>query len=113
MILCDSCQTKSCDKILSYDTLFCDYFIPPLLDVKVGDVVWVVTHATHENTLGNLSITFFPCKEYITSIDARYLNFNHSRINKSKFKTVFFLTEEECEEVCNIYTRKARELNVM
>ena len=39
MILCDSCQRKSCNKILSYNVPVCDDFTPPPLDVKVGDII--------------------------------------------------------------------------
>lgn len=113
MILCDSCQTKSCDKILSYNVLSCNDFIPPSLNVKVGDVVWVMM----KYRLTSWSVVFMPCKLYITSMNATTLfcgNGSHRRkLNKAEYKTIFFLTKEECIEVCDICTRKLREQNAM
>lgn len=61
MILCDSCQRKSCDKILSYNIPLCNNFIPPSLNVKVGDVVWVI-HAVYDLDKLRTIYEFHKCK---------------------------------------------------
>lgn len=114
MILCDNCQTKSCNKIISCETLLCGNFTPPPLDVKVGDEVWCMT----KYPLSNLNyIMFTPSKLYITSMNTTTLfcgnGFHRVKLNKSEYKTIFFLTKEECMEACNICTRKAEEQNAM
>ena len=113
MILCDSCQRKSCNKILSYNVPVCDNFTPPPLDVKVGDTIWCMT----KYPLSNHRIMFTPCKLYITSMNTTTLfcgnGFHRVKLNKSEYKTLFFLTKEECIEACNICTRKAEEQNAM
>ena len=113
MILCDNCQRKSCNKILSYNVPACDDFTPSPLDVKVGDEVWCMT----KYPLSNRCIMFTPYKLYIISMNTTTLfcgnGFRRAKLNKSEYKTIFFLTKEECMEACNMCTRKAEEQNAM
>lgn len=113
MMLCDSCQRKSCNKILSYNVPVCDDFAPPPLDVKVGDTIWCMT----KYPLSNHCVMFTPCKLYIASMNTTTLfcgnGFHRIKLDKSEYKTLFFLTKEECMEACNICTRKAEEQNAM
>ena len=106
MILCDNCQTKSCNKIIGCETLSCGNFTSPPLDVKVGDTIWCMT----KYPLSNHCFVFIPCKLYITSMNTTTLfcddGFRRAKLNKSEYKTIFFLTKEECMEACNICTRK-------
>ena len=113
MILCDSCQRKSCNKILSYNVPVCGDFTPPPLDVKVGDIIWCMT----KYPLSNHCVVFMPYKVHITSMNTTTLfcgnGFHCAKLNKSEYKTIFFLTKEECMEACDICTRKAEEQNAM
>ena len=113
MMLCDSCQTKSCNTIMSCGTLLCDSVTPRPLDVKGGGEVWCMT----KYSLSNHCVVFMPYKVYITSMNTTTLfcgnGFHRVKLNKSEYKTLFFLTKEECMEACNICTRKAREQNAM
>lgn len=113
MILCDSCQTKSCNKIITCETLLCDRFTPPPLNVKVGDIVWVMMK---HHLSGNTNV-FLPWKLYISFIDDTFLFCGNgarcAKLNKAEYKIIFSLTEEECTEACDVCTRKARELNAM
>ena len=91
---------------MSCGTLLCDSFTPPPLDVKVGDEVWCMT----KYSLSNHCVVFMPYKVYITSMNTTTLfcgnGFHRVKLNKSEYKTIFFLTKEECMEACNICTRK-------
>ena len=113
MILCDSCQGKSCNKILSYNVPACNNFTPPPLDVKVGDIIWCMMKY---HISSNFS-TFLPWKLHIRSINDTtlfcYSGAQRVKLNKAEYKTVFFLTEEECMEVCDICTRRSREQNAV
>ena len=113
MILCDSCQRKSCNKILSYNVPVCGDFTPPPLDVKVGDIIWCMIKF---HISSNFSV-FLPWKLHICSINDTtlfcYRGAQRVKLNKAEYKTIFFLTEEECMEVCDICTRKSREQNAV
>ena len=82
-------------------------------DIKVGDEVWCMT----KYSLSNHCVVFMPYKVYITSMNTTTLfcgnGFHRVKLNKSEYKTLFFLTKEECIEACNICTRKSREQNAM
>lgn len=98
MILCDSCQTKSCDKILSYDTLFCDCFTPPLLDVRTGDVVWGRLYA-YDTNIGKVisssqEFRIISLDEDIIRCYSDTSGIAHS-FELSEYGIYFFLTEKE------------------
>ena len=105
MILCDSCQRKSCNKILSYNVPVCNDFTPPPLDVKVGDIIWCMMKY---HISSNFS-TFLPWKLHIRSINDTtlfcYSGAQRVKLNKAEYKTIFFLTEEECM----VYAQESQE----
>ena len=86
MILCNNCQRKSCNKVLSYNVPVCNDFIPPPLDVKVGDIIWCMMKY---HISSNFS-TFLPCKLHICSINDTtlfcYRGAQRVKLNKAEYK---------------------------
>lgn len=108
MILCDSCQRKSCDKILSYNIPLCNDFIPPSLNVKVGDIVWVICNTYNLNKY-RLEYEVHKCKIKLVTepviiaqcvpSDGFSYNFN---LRTFTYAHDFFFTENECRTHCEM-----------
>lgn len=109
MIRCDTCaNSEHCSKIASSNSMCYDYMCN--LKFSVGQTIYFARWEGGSDGFYCRCVSAKIVEVVQNSIEVKSKEYHLLLINKSKFKTVFFLTKEECMEACDICTRKAREV---